>query len=83
MMNVRSTTSGLTGHQTLGSQELNPTSTIMEVDAHIGMTTHKPKSRTEEEWNRVGTEEDIARLEQKVREAAAPVPGGTAGGHYP
>ena len=84
-MNVRSTTSGLTGHQTIGSQDTHPTSTLTEVDAHLGRLQpgHQISSRMEEGWNRVGTEEDTKRLARQVMEATTPDPGGNTGGQYP
>ena len=84
-MNVRSTTSGLTGHNTAGSPDTNLDSTNMEVDKYMGSMkpAHKPRSRMEEGWNRVGTEEDTERLQRRIMEAKAPDPGGTTGGQYP
>ena len=83
-MNVKSTTSGLTGHQTVGSDETNPDSVVMEVDKHLGTTeAQEMKGFTEEGWKRIGTEEDKERLEKRMTEATTFDPGKTTGGQYP
>ena len=83
-MNVKSTTSGLTGHQTVGSRDMMEPH-HMDVDAGIGSTppTNGVTEPPDGGWTQVGSEADKKKLQRQVSDAMAPNPGGNQGRQYP
>ena len=84
-MNVRSTTSGLTGHRTVGSQDPSMEPTNMDVDSTMGSTPAVAQHRDppDKGWTQVGTDEDKDRLQRLMEKEGISNPGGNQGRRHP
>ena len=83
-MNVKSTTSGLTGHQTMGSNNHMMDLPNRDVDVNIGITPSisETSEPPDQGWTQVGTDADKDQLQRQVQ-AASPNPGDDKGQQDP
>ena len=88
-INIRSTTSGLTDHQTVESSDkyadgLTENTANQAIDHNIGRgTPPRPRQAQTDGFTRVGTTADEERLRRRMTEILPPDPGGKKGRPYP